>query len=102
MCLPVFREDDDACSAASEAEPQVTKAIVFSYFTKALDMLGSQLDQADLQYKRLDGSMTLSQRASAVQSFRDDPQVLLRSVLAKCLLMQITSHLLAIILYAPT
>ena len=84
------REDQEVNRAAPGVTPQVTKTIVFSYFTKALDMLGSQLDAARLYYRRLDGGMTLSQRASAVQSFRTDPEV---CCLPHCGSVPSTSHL---------
>ena len=69
-------EDEEANKAQmGEEGSQVTKTIVFSYFTKALDMLASQLSRAGLDHQRLDGSMSLGHRSTAVACFRDNPEV---------------------------
>lgn len=67
-----YREDDDAAAAGS---PQVTKTVVFSYFTRALDMLEAPLRGKRLPFLRLDGSMSLKQRAEVVRGFSNDLQV---------------------------
>ncbi|KAK9805404.1 hypothetical protein WJX73_001738 [Symbiochloris irregularis] len=94
------REDEAFNTATTPEEPQATKTIVFSYFTKALDMLGSQLDSADLPYQRLDGSMSLAMRSASIATFRDDPKarVLLCSTKAAALGLNLTCACRVIIL----
>ena len=56
----------------------VTKAILFSQFTAALDMLEHQLTENGYCFMRLDGRMTITQRADAVRAFGKDPSVSLQ------------------------
>ncbi|KAL5543034.1 hypothetical protein UlMin_010744 [Ulmus minor] len=51
------------------------KSIIFSQWTSMLDLLESSLNQSFIQYRRLDGTMTLSQRDRAVKDFNTDPEV---------------------------
>lgn len=51
------------------------KAIVFSQWTGMLDLVEMSLNQTTLQYRRLDGTMTLSARDKAVKEFNTDPEV---------------------------
>ncbi|PKA45875.1 Putative SWI/SNF-related matrix-associated actin-dependent regulator of chromatin subfamily A member 3-like 3 [Apostasia shenzhenica] len=67
---------------ASEAEncggdysDKPAKAIVFSQWTGMLDLLEFSLNPAFLQYRRLDGTMSLSARDRAVREFNTDPEV---------------------------
>ena len=53
----------------------VTKTIIFSQFTKALDLLEHELSENGYTYLRLDGRMSISQRAEAVRVFGKEPQV---------------------------
>jgi len=48
------------------------KAVVFSQWTSVLDLLARCLDQEDILYERLDGSMSRSTREAAMDSFRKD------------------------------
>ncbi|KAL2044993.1 hypothetical protein N7G274_002768 [Stereocaulon virgatum] len=47
--------------------------VVFSCWTKMLDLIGQGLSAAKIRYERLDGKMTTPQRHTAIQSFRNDP-----------------------------
>lgn len=51
------------------------KAIIFSQWTSMLDLLESSLNHDLIQYRRLDGSMTLASREQAVKEFNTDPEV---------------------------
>lgn len=51
------------------------KAIVFSQWTSMLDLLELSLNQYMIQYRRLDGTMTLVARDRAVKDFNTDPEV---------------------------
>ena len=64
------REDE----AAGPGAPP-TKTIVFSTFTRALDLLQQRLMPSSIGFLRLDGSMRLSQRTDAIRAFARDPQV---------------------------
>ncbi|KAH9289743.1 hypothetical protein KI387_033860, partial [Taxus chinensis] len=51
------------------------KAIVFSQWTKMLDFLELPLKQAGIQYRRLDGTMSVLERDEAVNDFKKLPKV---------------------------
>ncbi|XP_026408267.1 helicase-like transcription factor CHR28 isoform X2 [Papaver somniferum] len=51
------------------------KAIVFSQWTGMLDLVESALNQSLIQYRRLDGTMSLPSRDRAVRDFNTDPEV---------------------------
>ncbi|KAL4586411.1 hypothetical protein LXL04_011047 [Taraxacum kok-saghyz] len=59
----------------SESEGPI-KAIVFSQWTRMLDLVQGSLDDNCVEYRRLDGSMTLVSRDRAVKEFNTDPQVI--------------------------
>jgi SWI/SNF-related matrix-associated actin-dependent regulator of chromatin subfamily A3 len=50
----------------------VNKFVVFSQFTRYLDLLEPALTAAGLRFVRLDGSKSASQRKAALEAFRDD------------------------------
>jgi SNF2 family DNA or RNA helicase len=52
-----------------------TKTIVFSTFTRALDLLERRLRPGNIGFLRLDGRMRLSQRTDTIRAFARDPQV---------------------------
>ena len=54
-------------------QPPPTKTVLFSMFGKALDLVATRL--AGVPLLRLDGSLSLVQRAEVIKQFRDDPQV---------------------------
>lgn len=51
------------------------KAIVFSQWTKMLDLLEASLISSHIQYRRLDGTMSVAARDKAVQDFNTLPEV---------------------------
>ncbi|KAM7263381.1 hypothetical protein ACFE04_001064 [Oxalis oulophora] len=51
------------------------KAIVFSQWTRMLDLLEISLKSSPIQYRRLDGTMSVAARDKAVKDFNTDPQV---------------------------
>ncbi|XP_047078604.1 helicase-like transcription factor CHR28 [Lolium rigidum] len=51
------------------------KAIVFSQWTGMLDLLELSLNSNLIQYRRLDGTMSLNSRDKAVKDFNTDPEV---------------------------
>ncbi|XP_023644840.1 helicase-like transcription factor CHR28 isoform X2 [Capsella rubella] len=51
------------------------KAIVFSQWTKMLDLLEACLKSSGIQYRRFDGKMTVAARDAAVQDFNTLPEV---------------------------
>lgn len=63
-------------SAQLNSNPEIpVKAIVFSQWTSMLDLLEFSLNQSLMQYRRLDGTMSLSSRDRAVKDFNTDPEV---------------------------
>lgn len=59
-----------------EKKPVITeKAIVFSQWTRMLDMLEVPLKESRLQYRRLDGTMSVTAREKAVKDFNTLPEV---------------------------
>ncbi|XP_050234352.1 helicase-like transcription factor CHR28 isoform X2 [Mercurialis annua] len=51
------------------------KALVFSQWTKMLDLLEAGLKSSSLQYRRLDGTMSVVARDKAVKDFKTLPEV---------------------------
>ncbi|XP_050270956.1 helicase-like transcription factor CHR28 isoform X1 [Quercus robur] len=51
------------------------KTIIFSQWTSMLDLVETSLNDSCIQYRRLDGTMTLSARDRAVKDFNADPEV---------------------------
>lgn len=49
------------------------KILIFSQFSSLLDLVEVPLEAAGYQYQRYDGSMTMDNRAKAVNEFMDDP-----------------------------
>lgn len=68
-----LRESEAESSKSGTRAP--TKAILFSQFTKALDLVEHELTENGYKFMRLDGSMSLNQRAEAVRAFGKDPSV---------------------------
>ncbi|XP_043714858.1 helicase-like transcription factor CHR28 isoform X2 [Telopea speciosissima] len=64
-------EKDRNNSHMKEAE----KAIVFSQWTRMLDLLEARLKSSSIQYRRLDGTMSVVARDKAVKDFNSLPEV---------------------------
>uniref|UniRef100_A0A061QS03 Atp-dependent helicase-like n=2 Tax=Tetraselmis sp. GSL018 TaxID=582737 RepID=A0A061QS03_9CHLO len=52
------------------------KVLVFSQWTSMLDLLEAPLRDAGINFRRLDGTMSVAQREAAVEDFKADPQVM--------------------------
>ena len=52
-----------------------TKAIVFSQWTSMLDLVEISLNSSGIEYRRLDGTMSLAARDRAVKEFNTNPEV---------------------------
>ncbi|XP_042475511.1 helicase-like transcription factor CHR28 [Macadamia integrifolia] len=62
-------------SASSPQTRGPVKAIVFSQWTSMLDLVEIALNDSCLQYRRLDGTMSLALRDKAVKDFNSDTEV---------------------------
>ncbi|KAJ1267542.1 hypothetical protein BS78_07G064500 [Paspalum vaginatum] len=71
--LDALTESDTMESNQSRVAP--VKAIVFSQWTGMLDLLELSLNSNLIQYRRLDGTMSLNLRDKAVKDFNTDPEV---------------------------
>ncbi|ORY78180.1 SNF2 family N-terminal domain-domain-containing protein [Protomyces lactucae-debilis] len=59
---------------ASHRKDTTTKTIVFSQWTKFLDLIEPQLKTAGLAFTRIDGTMTVKQRDAAINRLGKDPK----------------------------
>lgn len=88
-------EDLLKAKSASEANPDEPpfKSVVFSGWTSHLDLIELALKAVNITFSRLDGSMTRAARTSAMDSFRDDPNVhvILVSIMAGGLGLNLTA-----------
>ncbi|KAI3734234.1 hypothetical protein L6452_13699 [Arctium lappa] len=69
----------NASSSSGIGDPVVEgpiKAIIFSQWTRMLDLVQMSLNQYSITYRRLDGSMSLASRDRAVKEFNTDPEVI--------------------------
>lgn len=71
--LDGIRSEDEA--AAKGGERQTIKTVVFSYSTRALDILEPPLRMRGFPFVRIDGSMSLNKWADVVRQFHHDPEV---------------------------
>nr|XP_019008370.1 DNA repair protein RAD5 [Kwoniella pini CBS 10737]OCF47151.1 DNA repair protein RAD5 [Kwoniella pini CBS 10737] len=81
---PFAISDDGVEELDSDGKPLVTKSIVFSQWTTMLDRISDMLDEAQIQYARLDGTMTREERSRAIDAlkFKKSTEVLLVSTRA--------------------
>ncbi|GKZ52258.1 hypothetical protein AnigIFM49718_000133 [Aspergillus niger] len=54
-----------------------TKFVIFSYWTKMLDLIATALTENHLTFRRIDGRSSLSQRKEALGVFGSDPQCII-------------------------
>src|SRR5207249_3697120 len=59
----------------SLAEDPTSKALVFSFFRGTLEYLGAQLRQRGLRFGVIHGGISMDERRSVIQGFRDDPGI---------------------------
>ncbi|KAJ4990987.1 SNF2 family domain-containing protein [Stagonosporopsis vannaccii] len=66
------------------AKDPTEKILIFSQFTSLLDLLEVPMHERRMRYQRYDGSMSMSDRADAVEKFMDTPdeQIMLLSLKA--------------------
>lgn len=72
--MDALTESDTIESTPSRVPPM--KAIVFSQWTGMLNLLELSLNSNLIQYRRLDGTMSLNSRDRAVKEFNTDPEVI--------------------------
>lgn len=93
---------ENASSSSGHAEGPM-KAIIFSQWTRMLDLVEMSLNQYCLEYRRLDGSMSLASRDRAVKEFNNDPEVIVMLMSLKAgnlgLNMVAASHVILIDLW---
>lgn len=66
----------DMSNSSSSLVPVVgEKAIVFSQWTRMLDLLEACLKDSSINYRRLDGTMSVLARDKAVKDFNTQPEV---------------------------
>ncbi|WRT64679.1 uncharacterized protein IL334_001613 [Kwoniella shivajii] len=70
-----FAFGDDIEELDAEGKPLVTKSIVFSQWTTMLDRISDMLDEANIRYARLDGTMTREERSRAIDALKYKKQV---------------------------
>ncbi|KAJ1725271.1 hypothetical protein LPJ53_000498 [Coemansia erecta] len=72
-------QDDPLVQSRKEELEQHTeireKSVVFSQWTKMLDIIGQQLEQYGIRFTRLDGTMTRPTRENHLRLFKRDPDV---------------------------
>lgn len=61
---------------SGSSESAAEKVLVFSQFTRMLDLLEPVLNSRHMQFRRLDGKMTRKARDKAVKAFNMNPKVL--------------------------
>ncbi|XP_078436766.1 helicase-like transcription factor CHR28 isoform X2 [Wolffia australiana] len=67
--------NNDMANTNRSKELVSEKAIVFSQWTRMLDLLESELKNSSVKYRRLDGTMSVSARDKAVTDFNTLPEV---------------------------
>ncbi|KAI9750677.1 MAG: hypothetical protein M1815_001659 [Lichina confinis] len=88
-------QDLDEWRRESEAHPEEKpiKSVVFSGWTSHLDLIEMALEDNEIQYVRLDGRMSRTERSASLERFRDDAtvRVILVSIAAGGLGLNLTS-----------
>ena len=73
---------DEAAELLKKVIAEGHKVLIFSQFVKVLAMMKQRLDDSDISYAYLDGSLNSRQRESAIASFREQQAVFLISLKA--------------------
>ncbi|KAK4271475.1 hypothetical protein QN277_020166 [Acacia crassicarpa] len=73
--LKDFPESQKVSDGSSNDSIVREKAIVFSQWTRMLDLLEACLKNSSIQYRRLDGTMSVAARDKAVKDFNTLPEV---------------------------
>ena len=69
--------DDINCDTKKSEIMKKEKAIIFSQWTRMLDLLENKLKSSSIHYRRLDGTMSVAARDKAVKDFNTLPEVYL-------------------------
>ncbi|KAK5175504.1 uncharacterized protein LTR77_000643 [Saxophila tyrrhenica] len=72
--LDDLRKNEAETASLGIDEPPI-RSVIFSGWTTYLDLIEVALDDANIGYARLDGSMGLKARASVIETFKADPAV---------------------------
>ncbi|WAQ83552.1 hypothetical protein PtA15_3A923 [Puccinia triticina] len=70
---PIFNENFDPNDPDADFKPTkgaVVKSVVFSQWTKLLDKIASALDEFNIQYKKLDGTMSRAERNRSMDALK--------------------------------
>ena len=59
-------------------------SIIFSFWTSTLDVVGTALDDLQLTYARVDGTMSSKKRQQSLDSFMEDSRIRLILVSIGC------------------
>ncbi|GMH38240.1 hypothetical protein BSKO_06124 [Bryopsis sp. KO-2023] len=88
----VFRKLPTPSSGTQANIAGPDKVLVFSQWTSMLDLIEIPLTKEKFKYRRLDGSMSLQKRETAIKEFRENPEVivLLMSLKAAALGLNLT------------
>ncbi|VFQ89003.1 unnamed protein product [Cuscuta campestris] len=70
---PKCKDEHGSCNHATKIAGE--KALVFSQWTRMLDLLEDRLKRLSIQYRRLDGTMSIVARDRAVKDFNTIPEV---------------------------
>ncbi|VFQ89533.1 unnamed protein product [Cuscuta campestris] len=70
---PKCEDEHGSCNHATKIAGE--KALVFSQWTRMLDLLEDRLKRLSIQYRRLDGTMSIVARDKAVKDFNTIPEV---------------------------
>ena len=71
--LNVLLKELRALHAQDDGEGPPAKALIFSNFSSTIEWLKEQLQREGLQFRTLDGGMSMKQRAKALADFQNDP-----------------------------
>ncbi|CAH8351018.1 unnamed protein product [Eruca vesicaria subsp. sativa] len=71
----ISQKGEDSSLPVTPVKVVGEKAIVFSQWTKMLDLLEASLISSRIQYRRLDGTMSVAARDKAVQDFNTLPEI---------------------------
>ncbi|RSL44832.1 hypothetical protein CEP53_011048 [Fusarium sp. AF-6] len=55
-------------------EGKPNKSVIFSFWTKMLDLIGAALEDEDMKFCRIDGQSSMPQRKQALETFGNDPE----------------------------
>ncbi|WWC86799.1 uncharacterized protein L201_001678 [Kwoniella dendrophila CBS 6074] len=72
---PFAGDEDGVEELDNEGRPLITKSVVFSQWTTMLDRISDMLDEANIRYARLDGTMTREERSKAIDALKYKKQI---------------------------